>query len=221
MFEITRTVTSIPPKFRVAASFALFLALTAVLAPAQTKTTERTPVVAPVAAHGAPLEVREHPPQEEGGGADRSPVARSREKKYGTNGLGPELPLFLTPALYDSNGWAPQSLAVGDLNNDGKPDLVVANLCAPDCTGNSTVGVLLGNGDGTFQLAVSYDSGGIGAVSVAIADVNGDHKPDLIVADCGEVLTECQPTVNSTVAILIGNGDGTFQPGSDLRLWKH
>ena len=45
-----------------------------------------------------------------------------------------------------------------------------------------TVGRLLGNGDGTFQTAVSYGSGGE-AMSVAIADVNGDGKPDLLVAN--------------------------------------
>ncbi len=49
--------------------------------------------------------------------------------------------------------------------------------------GNGTVGVLLGNGDGTFQTAVTYDSGGYEAISVAVADVNGDGKPDLVVAN--------------------------------------
>ena len=45
------------------------------------------------------------------------------------------------------------------------------------------VGVLLGNGDGTFQTAVTYGSGGYYAYSVAVADVNGDGKPDLLVAN--------------------------------------
>ncbi len=45
------------------------------------------------------------------------------------------------------------------------------------------MGVLLGNGDGTFQTAVTYDSGGYAANSVAVADVNGDGKPDLLVAN--------------------------------------
>ena len=48
---------------------------------------------------------------------------------------------------------------------------------------NGTVGVLLGNGDGTFQTAVTYGSGGYWANSVAVADVNGDGKPDLLVAN--------------------------------------
>ena len=46
--------------------------------------------------------------------------------------------------------------------------------------------MLLGNGDGTFQPAVSYSSGGWRATSVAVADVNGDGNPDLVVS------SECQ-----------------------------
>ncbi len=66
-------------------------------------------------------------------------------------------------------------------------DLVVAN-CAPagdsGCgPGGGVVGVLLGNGDGTFQSALAYDSGGFLAQSVAVADVNGNGKPDAVVAN--------------------------------------
>jgi FG-GAP-like repeat len=73
---------------------------------------------------------------------------------------------------YDSGGQDTYSVAVADVNKDSKPDLVVANACASstDCQ-NGTVDVLLGNGDGTFQSAVSYGSGGYHAVSVAVADV--------------------------------------------------
>ncbi len=74
-------------------------------------------------------------------------------------------------------------MAVADVNGDGHPDLLVVNYCASssDCS-NGTVGVLLGNGDGTFQAAVSCNSGGYYAYSVAVADVNGDGHPDLLVA---------------------------------------
>src|SRR6267378_918476 len=68
-------------------------------------------------------------------------------------------PLFAPAVAYDSGGFYAFSVAVGDVNRDGKPDLVVANYCgdvtSSSCTSGtpSTVGVLLGNGDGTFQAA--------------------------------------------------------------------
>ena len=56
-------------------------------------------------------------------------------------------------------------------NGDGEPDLLVANTCVgdggSDCETGS-VGVLLGNGDGTFQAAISYNSDVTGAASVAV-----------------------------------------------------
>jgi hypothetical protein len=96
------------------------------------------------------------------------------------------------------------SVAIADVNGDRKPDVVVA-VCAPSgpyCVGEGSVGVLLGNGDGTFQPAATYDSGGKATVAVAVADVNGDRKPDLLVVNAG----------SDTVGVLLGNGDGTFQP---------
>jgi hypothetical protein len=59
-------------------------------------------------------------------------------------------------------GGGPVSVAVGDFNGDGKPDLAVANSVSND------VSVLLGNGDGSFQAARNF-SAGISPVSVAIA----------------------------------------------------
>ena len=114
---------------------------------------------------------------------------------------------FQTAVTYGSGGYETLSLAVGDLNGDGKPDLVVANECASstNCV-NGTVGVLLGNGDGTFQTAVTYGSGGYDTLSLAVGDVNGDGKPDLVVANCGYC-----GTGNDSVGVLLGNGDGTFQ----------
>jgi hypothetical protein len=63
--------------------------------------------------------------------------------------------LDFAPAVpYGSGGPYASSVAVADVNGDGKPDLLVGNYLG--------VGVLLGNGDGTFQAAVTYDSGGYG-----------------------------------------------------------
>jgi predicted dienelactone hydrolase len=96
-------------------------------------------------------------------------------------------------------GWPPYSVAVGDFNHDGRLDLAVAN------NGNSNVSVFLGNGDGTFQAAVDYPTGW-DPLSVAAGDFNGDGKLDLVVANSAQL--EGLPTVS----VLLGKGDGTFQP---------
>ncbi|MGB9232931.1 MAG: VCBS repeat-containing protein, partial [Terriglobales bacterium] len=117
---------------------------------------------------------------------------------------------FQAAVSYNSGAERPFSAAVADVNGDGKPDLLVANQCAGNgsCT-NGVVSVLLGNGDGTFQTAVSYNSGGYESYSIAVADVNGDGHPDLLVAnECGSSAT-CSN--GGTVSVLLGNGDGTFQ----------
>jgi FG-GAP repeat len=94
------------------------------------------------------------------------------------------VPLFLPAVTYNSGGQGAMSVAVADVNGDGKPDLVVPNACSSSvgCSNTGPVGVLLGNGDGSFQPAVIYGSGGVtssGIGSVTIADVNGDGTPRL------------------------------------------
>src|SRR5207253_514768 len=95
-------------------------------------------------------------------------------------------------------GRDPQSVAVGDFNGDGVPDLAVANRDA------NTVSVLLGNGDGTFQGAKGL-AAGPNPQSVAVGDFNGDGVPDLAVADT----KGGHGTIG--VSVLLGNGDGTFR----------
>jgi hypothetical protein len=74
-------------------------------------------------------------------------------------------------------------VVVGDFNGDGKTDIAVANY------GTSNVGVLYGNGNGTFQTAVTFDTQANGPFSIATGDFNGDMAPDLVTAnrDSGNV----------------------------------
>jgi hypothetical protein len=84
---------------------------------------------------------------------------------------------FQAPVSHPA-GRRPTSVTVADLNNDGNADLVMSNQA------DGTVSVLLGNGDGNFQAAVSYAVGGAGSEPqvLAVADLNGDGKTDLVVA---------------------------------------
>lgn len=114
------------------------------------------------------------------------------------------------------------TVAIADVNGDGRPDLLVADYCGsfkfdacPLGKATGMVSVLLGNGDGTFQPALTFSSGGFYAIAVLVADINNDGKPDLIVANgCTQEGGIC-PTEGS-VGILHGNGDGTFQPVQTL-----
>jgi FG-GAP-like repeat/PASTA domain len=94
------------------------------------------------------------------------------------------------------------ALATGDLNGDGVPDLVTANAGGEDDAG--TVSVLLGRGDGSFPSRHDYPAGDE-PDSVAVGDVNGDHKPD-VVSNGG-----------STVSVFLNTGDGGLAPKVDYR----
>lgn len=96
-------------------------------------------------------------------------------------------------------------VAVADLNGDGKPDLAVANFDLPTSPPTTEVSVLIGNGDGTFQKAVNYPSGGENTF-IATGDFNGDKKPDLVVAD----------PLNNDVLVLLNTGVVSLSPTTPL-----
>jgi hypothetical protein len=117
---------------------------------------------------------------------------------------------FPAAVTYPSGGFLANSVAIGDVNGDGKPDVVVGNGNTSTTVAAGNVGVLLGNGNGTFQTAVAYSRAGVGATSVVISDVNGDGKLDLAVANCGTTGMGCG-NADGDLVTLLGNGDGTFQ----------
>ncbi len=110
-----------------------------------------------------------------------------------------------------SSSFAPRSMAAADLNADGKIDLVVVGTNAGQTsTSSGGILILLGNGDGTFRAPLPV-SGVSGAISVQVADFNGDGIPDL--AATYLTLGFLVPT-GAGLAILPGNGDGTFGAGT-------
>lgn len=96
------------------------------------------------------------------------------------------------------------SVVTADFNHDGKMDFAVAS------PGSNSIDVYLGNGDGTFAAAtptrLEFASAEQAGSSMAVADLNQDGKPDLLIANAG------------TVAVLLGNGDGTFQSAAAVAI---
>ena len=121
------------------------------------------------------------------------------------------LPSFTGAALSFDAGTAPTSVAVGDFNGDGVPDLAVADSGDFNTNNGAGVSVLLGNGDGTFQPARAF-AAGKHPVSVAAGDFNGDGIPDLAVANEGSYPNYS----DSSMSVLLGNGDGSFQTARTL-----
>lgn len=90
-------------------------------------------------------------------------------------------------------GSDPVSVASGDFNGDGIPDLAALNY------NDSTMTVLLGNGDGTFTILPASNAGSY-PTSIVVGDFNGDGILDLAISDLN----------SQDLTILLGNGDGTF-----------
>src|SRR2546429_708829 len=112
----------------------------------------------------------------------------------------------VAPTFYRSDitvGNSPASLAVGDFNGDGKPDMaVLANTIS-----TASVSIYLSNGDGTFNFKTSFSSG-FTSVWIAAGDLNGDGFADLVIAN----------GYSRSVSVFLANGDGTFGPRSDISL---
>lgn len=105
--------------------------------------------------------------------------------------------LFEVPHFCHS-GENPSSVAVGDIDGDGHPDIAIAN------TTDNTVSIVMSNGNGTFHPPEDYEVGDYPR-SVILGDLEGDADLDLAVANRN----------SDSISILLGNGDGTFMPAVD------
>jgi FG-GAP-like repeat/Abnormal spindle-like microcephaly-assoc'd, ASPM-SPD-2-Hydin len=112
---------------------------------------------------------------------------------------------FQGPVVYGSPD-LPNWVIVGDFNRDGRLDLTATALYFD----TNVVGVLLGNGDGTFQAVQNYPTGGRAGFlsSLAVGDFNGDRQLDLVVADAF--------IDTSSAIVLLNTGVVSFSPTTPL-----
>ena len=103
----------------------------------------------------------------------------------------------LFPGSPNPLGSTPRALAIGDLDGDGRPDLVASG---PGPISGSVVSVSLNIGDGSFAPRVDHHVTA-GSTSLALGDLSGDGRPDIVVGGEG----------GQGVEILFNTGEGTFQ----------
>ena len=111
---------------------------------------------------------------------------------------------FRAPVYVATGSGYTTHVAVGDLNGDHAPDLVATN--------DNGVNVLLGNGDGTFHAPVQYAAPL--ARAAGLADLTGNGILDIVVGRIGNP-AQGDP---GGISVLMGNGDGTFQPAQNENL---
>src|SRR5262249_24784275 len=112
---------------------------------------------------------------------------------------------FAQPLVFAASGqnFTPQSLALGDVNGDGKLDLVIKSVSFLD-SDVFHIGVLLGRGDGTFQAPLLSAAQPDGSGDLALGDFNNDGGMDVAVADQ-------LGAASGNLSVFAGNGDGSFQ----------
>jgi hypothetical protein len=123
-----------------------------------------------------------------------------------SNGIG----TFGARAEYPVASWA-QDVASGDFNGDGKLDLVLT-INDPQ----TSLSLLTGVGDGTFNGAVNFpNTSGFDSPAVAATDLNNDGRLDMVVTHQIACFTApCR--VSTTMSVMLGRGDGTFQPTREV-----
>jgi hypothetical protein len=106
------------------------------------------------------------------------------------------------PAIHDTGGNQANSVEAADVNGDHRLDLILANACltSSNCE-TGTVGVLLGKDDGAFEQSQIYGSGGQTPWSLAVGDMNGDGRPDIVVAN----YSGSEGAGNNSVGVLLNN----------------
>jgi hypothetical protein len=129
--------------------------------------------------------------------------------------LGQANGTFAAPVKIDSS-LSPAGLVAADINGDGKADLIVADQGVLGANQvNGALHVYLGNANGTFTAAAAPTTTATFYSVVALGDLNGDGKLDLIV---GGDLAGAPGMGTANVYTLLGNGDGTFQAPATLPL---